>query len=459
MKGKLILLSSLVPVAVSAGTPAKNIKTPNVIYIMADDLGLGDLGCYGQRQIKTPAIDSLARGGMVFSQHYSGSTVSAPSRASLMTGKHTGHSTIRGNNGYRFPDGCQYDEPLTQEDVTLGDVFHSAGYTTACFGKWGMGGPGTAGAPEKKGFDKFFGYLSQLNAHRYYPQFLWDDTTKVKLDGKVYSHDLIMDKALDFIDNNSEKPFFIYLTPTIPHADMKIPDGELGEYENMFFETPFPGGGYTACAKPRATFAAMVSRLDRDVRRIMDLLHEKGIDDNTIIIFTSDNGTHAEGGHDPYYFASSGGFRGMKRDLYEGGIRTPFIVYWKDMIKGGSVSDHVSAFWDFMPTMCDVIGAQKPQGIDGMSYFNTLTGTLKQKSHDYLYFEFHEMGGRQAVIKDNWKLIKLNAKTPENSYYELYNLSADPTEQHNMAAQQSEKVEELNAIMRDARTENKIWNF
>lgn len=465
MNRNMIMLTTLIPFitygksSVASEITNNQTKQPNVIFILADDLGLGDLGCYGGRLIKTPAIDSLSKSGITFSQHYSGSTVSAPSRGSLLTGKHIGHAFIRGNGGRMFDDGNFYDESLPDAEITLGEIFKKAGYATACIGKWGLGGPATEGAPANQGFDTFFGYLSQRNAHRYYPQFLWDNTEKVVLDKKVYSHDLVMEKALDFVKDNNDNPFFLYLTPTIPHADLIVPEGELGEYENQFCEKPYREGGYVDCEKPRATFAAMVSRLDRDVARLVNLLEELGIDENTMIVFTSDNGTHSEGGHDPFFFASSGGFRGQKRDLYEGGIRTPFIVSWKGVVTPGRVSTHVSAFWDFMPTVCELIGVDTPEECDGISYLPELKNQSTQKTHPYLYFEFHEQGGKQAVIEGEWKLIRLNAQTPEKIVYELYNLSHDPTERRNMASQELTRVNNMIKIMDNARTENPIWSF
>ncbi|MDH6304189.1 arylsulfatase A-like enzyme [Parabacteroides sp. PF5-5] len=436
-----------------------NEQAPNVIYIMADDLGIGDLGCYGQRFIKTPAIDKLAANGIRFAQHYSGSTVSAPSRCSLMTGKHTGHSFIRGNKGVVSEEGDSFDYPLAANEITVGEIMKRKHYVTACIGKWGMGGPHTEGHPNSQGFDYFFGYLGQANAHRYYPRFLFENQTKVNLNKQVYSHDLIMGKVLDFIRENAGKPFFLYLTPTIPHADLIVPDDELGEYDGMFDEKPFPQGGYTAQPKPRATFAAMVSRLDRGVQQIMNLLESKGIAENTIVIFTSDNGTHIEGGHNPFAFNSSGGFRGHKRDLYEGGIRTPFIVSWPKKISKGLVSYHVSAFWDFLPTMCDLIGEQVPLGVDGLSYLPELTKSGEQKKHDYLYWEFHEEGGKQAVIKDNWKLITFNVNNPGKAYMELYNLNADPSEQLNAVTQYPEKVRELKTHIESAHSRSPLFPF
>lgn len=446
-------------VSVHGQKQSANTKTPNVIFILADDLGIGDLGCYGQEQIKTPAIDALAAQGMKFTQHYSGSTVSAPSRCVLLTGKHTGHSFIRGNKGYKAEDNRHYDLNLADQEVTLGEVFKTKDYTTACVGKWGLGGPSAEGHPNKQGFDYFFGYLGQGNAHSYYPIQLFENNEPVMLNHKVYSHDMIMDKALSFLENNTDKPFFLYLTPTIPHADLIVPNNELFDYDGKFQETPYPGPGYRPQEKPRATFAAMVTRLDRDVQRVVDLLEKKGILDNTMIIFTSDNGTHKEGGHDPNYFRSNGPFRGSKRDLYEGGIRTPYIVKCPGMIPAGTISYQVSAFWDLMPTMCELIGASVPNGIDGISYLPTLMGRGKQRQHDYLYFEFHEQGGKQAVIKDGWKLLHLQVNNTKKEHYELYNVNADPGEIADVLKQYPQKVQELKKIMQRARTSNDNWKF
>lgn len=459
MKQKIILSSVMLASSFQLNAQEKiEAAYPNVIYIMADDLGIGDLGCYGQKFIKTPAIDKLAANGMRFAQHYAGCTVSAPSRASLMTGMHTGHAYIRGNKSVTGSDNEPYDYPLADEQLTVGEIMKNKNYSTACIGKWGLGGPDSEGHPNKQGFDYFYGYLGQLHAHRYYPDFLFENNKKINLNKKIYSHDLIMGKALEYIEKNAEKPFFLYLSPTIPHADLIIPEGELGEYDGMFDEKPYKGG-YTAQDKPRATFAAMVSRLDRDVQRIMDLLERKGLAENTIVIFTSDNGTHREGGHDPFAFDSNSGFRGMKRDMYEGGIRTPFIVHWPAKIKPGAVSYHVSAFWDFLPTLCDLTNQSVPYGIDGISYLPALTGVNEQLKHEYLYWEFHEEGGKQAVLKDNWKLIKLQVNNPDKTRYELYNLNSDPTEILDVSKQYEDKVKELTLILNQAHIPNSIFSF
>ncbi|MFR9620109.1 MAG: arylsulfatase [Rikenellaceae bacterium] len=462
---KVALLSglALLPAMSCEAAPKKSdFGQPNVIFILVDDLGIGDLGCYGQEQIKTPGIDALAASGMKFTTHYSGSTVSAPSRCVLMTGKHTGNSYIRGNSGQTGKDGRKYDRDMIASEVTVAEIFKSKDYKTACVGKWGLGSPGGQGHPNKQGFDYFFGYLGQANAHYYYPDQLFENNDPVMLNHEVYSHDLIMEKALKFVEDNANDPFFIYLTPTIPHAELLVPEGELMGYEGKFLEIPYVNNkstGYCSQPQPRATFAAMVSRLDRDVQRLMDLLKEKGIDENTIVIFSSDNGTHREGGHLPEYFDSNGPFRGNKRDLYDGGIRTPFIVNWPAQIAPGSVSFHRSAFWDFLPTACDLIGADVPEGVNGISYLPTISGVGKQKAHDYLYFEFHEQGGKQAVVQGEWKLIRLDVNTPAKTRLELYNTSFDPGEASNVAAQYPEKVAELVKLMDSSRKTNPIFKF
>lgn len=465
MKKTLLMLSALPVTAVaqtssaqqtSNATASQDNRPVNVIYIMADDLGIGDLGCYGQKKIKTPTIDSLARAGVIFTNHYSGSTVSAPSRASLMTGRHTGHSPIRGNMGIKGSDGSEYDAPLPDSMVTLGEMFRSKGYATACIGKWGLGGPESEGAPLRQGFDRFFGFLSQLNAHHHYPQFLWDDSVKVMLGGKKYAQDLFIENALRFVEDNKERPFFLMFTPTIPHAGLEVPS--LGEYDGAFGDTPYKGGWYASVEQPRAAYAAMVTRLDSDIERLCRLLRKEGIADRTIIIFTSDNGCHIEGGNDPDFFNSSGGFRGRKRDLYEGGVRTPFVVSWPGVVEAGSVCDHVSAFWDFMPTMAELIGADIPAGCDGISYLPSLRGG-EQKKHGYIYFEFHEEGGKRSIMKDGWKLIELNAKDKSKHRYELYNLASDPMERHDMSVLRPDKVKQLIPILEQARTEHADWRF
>lgn len=433
---------------------------PNVVYIMADDLGIGDLGCYGQRQIKTINIDGIAQNGMKFMQHYSGATVSAPSRCALLTGKHMGHAAIRGNDKVEGSDGLLYETPLPAEEKTVADVFKSRGYATGCIGKWGLGGPGTEGMPNKHAFDYFYGYLGQRFAHSYYPEFLHENDEKIMLNGKFYSHDLMLEKALNFIDKNKTTPFFLYFSPTLPHADLDIMDEEMKKYEGEFCETPFGGRGYKEQRNPRAAYAAMVTYLDHSVGLIIDKLKEQGLYENTIIIFTSDNGVHAEGGHDPDYFDSNGPFRGHKRDLYEGGIRTPFVVQWPGVIPAGVITDHISAFWDFLPTISDLLQTKSPQGINGISYLPTLTGKGKQKKHDYIYYEFFEAGGKQSIMDlDGWKLIRLEVSTPAKTYEELYNIYRDPAETTNVIRQYPEIAKKLKEKIESQRTENSHFHF
>ena len=462
MNKTLVSTLLLVPVACQSENVQDNgkvpMQTPNIVYIMADDLGIGDLGCYGQQQIKTPSIDGLARNGMMFMRHYSGSSISAPSRCTLLTGKHTGHAAIRGNKPVTLADGEKYDTPLPAKEVTVAKLLKQKNYRTACIGKWGMGGPDSEGHPNRHGFDYFYGYLGQGHAHSYYPPFLFENNEKIMLEKKHYSHNLIVEKALDFIDKNAEHPFFLYFSPTIPHAELAVPEENMQQYEGQFQEKPFAGGHYCAQPKPRAAYAAMVTLLDTNVGQIIELLKRKGVYENTIIIFTSDNGVHKEGGHDPEYFNSNAGLRGIKRDFYEGGIRTPFIVEWPGMIAPGSRNQHVSAFWDFLPTVCDITGISTPHDIDGISYLPVLKG-LEQPEHDYLYYEFYEKQGTQAVIQDDWKLISLQVNAPKKTHYELYNLKTDPKEQHNVAVLHPDRVEQLKALIKQAHTKNPIFNY
>lgn len=471
----LMTLAAIAPLAAagkgkkSAPVPADTVgrNRPNIVFVLTDDLGIGDVGAYGQRTIPTPNIDSLARAGMQFMQHYAGTTVSAPSRAVLLTGKHTGHAGIRGNGERTLEDGTVYDYSLPAEEVTVAEILRSKGYTTGITGKWGLGGYPEEGGVGNQGFDYFFGHQAQLDAHHYYPKKLYENGTKIELDGTQYSDELTTQRALAFIDRSvaSGRPFFLEFATTLPHAELVLPEEERKPFEGRFLETPFEGNWYGAQSQPRAAFAAMVKRIDDNVGRLVAKLRETGQLENTIFIFSSDNGTHVEGGHDPNYFNSNSLYRGTKRDLYEGGIRTPFIVVWPGQIEPGSVSYHVSAFWDFLPTVCEIVGADVPRGVDGISMLPEWTGRGEQPKHDYLYFEFHEEGGKQAVIRDNWKLIRLDAKQLSKDRskvrYELYNLSRDPKELRNVAAEFPGKVVELQAIMDGARTEsrNPAWNF
>lgn len=444
-------------------------QKPNIVFILADDLGYGDIGPYGQQKIKTPNLDRLAKQGMCFTSFYSGTSVCAPSRAALLTGLHTGHTYIRGNKEIQ-PEG---QEPLADSVQSYAKMLQQAGYATGAFGKWGLGMVGTSGAPDKKGFDTFFGYNCQRQSHRYYPTHLWDNDRKVILEGnnlqqkKVYAPELIQEKTLAFIDANKNRPFFLFIPTVLPHAEVQGPeDAFYRQYEHSFSETPHKGndygpqasiGGYASVAKPRATFAAMVTRLDAYVGQVLDKLEELGLSRNTIVIFSSDNGPHTEGGADPAFFNSSGGFRGVKRDLYEGGIRVPFIVKWPGKVKAGSRTAQPAAFWDLMPTFLEIAGAPPAKATDGISILPTWLGKGRQKEHAYFYWEFHEGGGRQAVRAGKWKAVRLQVKKDPAGPLELYDLQQDPGEKQNVAAQHPDIIKKMDGYMRAAHVESPLF--
>jgi len=432
------------------------VDRPNIIFILADDLGYGDLGCFGQQTIQTPNVDRMAAEGMIFTDHYAGSTVCAPSRCCLMTGLHTGHAWVRGNARL----------PLRPADVTVAELLKQAGYATGIVGKWGLGEPETTGIPNRQGFDHWFGYLNQRHAHNYYPDYLWRNEEKVKLANEVrdvnppggvatkrvqYSHDLFTADALDFVTQHKNGPFFLYLAYTIPHANnearnegMEVPS--YGPYANE--DWPDPQKGH----------AAMISRMDGDIGRLLGRLKSLGIDDKTVVLFSSDNGPHKEGGADPQFFDSNGPLRGNKRDLYEGGIRVPLIARWPGQIAAGSGTNHVSAFWDFLPTCCDLAGVVPPEGIDGLSMAPTLLGKpQRQRQHPYLYWEFHEQGKKQAVRVGNWKAVRVNVAKKPDGPIELYDLEADLGEQENIADRYPEIVAQMTAIMAAAHTDSDNW--
>ncbi len=462
---------------------------PNIVYILADDLGYAELGCYGQEKIKTPSIDRLAREGMRFTQHYCGNAVCAPSRCVLMTGKHPGHAHVRNNRRAKLPRDLveQYgfdfmgQEPIPRVEVTLAEMLKQKGYATAAVGKWGLGNFGTTGDPNTQGFDLFFGYNCQAHAHSYYPAHLWRNGRKVPLDnhppvpghakmppdadptdpasyapfkGTDYSPDRMLAAALDFVRRNREGPFFLYFPSTIPHVALHIPDDELEPYLGKWEETPFLGNGYTPHMTPRAAYAAMISRLDKDVGRIMALLEELGLDRNTLVMFSSDNGTtHLEKEADYEFFESVGPLRGLKGSLYEGGIRVPMIARWTGRIEPGTTTDHVSAFYDVMPTVAEITGTEPPEGIDGISFAPTLLGRPgEQKQHEFLYWEFGGYGGQQAVRMGKWKGVRqqmLRRNNPDPLAIELYDLEADVGESCDLAAERPEVVDRIRKIMRD----------
>ena len=426
---------------------------PNIVFILADDLGYGDLGCFGQKSVGTPNLDRMAEEGMRFTQCYAGSTVCAPSRCTLMTGMHTGHCWIRGNANV----------PLRSEDTTVAELLKGVGYSTALIGKWGLGEPNTTGVPNRKGFDYFYGYLNQGHAHNYYPTYIWRNEEKVPLEGNVesehpgvskervqYSHDLFTKEALSWLDSRKkDEPFFLYLAYTVPHAN-----NERGSVEGDGMEVP-DYGPYADRDWPKAMKgrAAMVARLDRDVGTLLQRLRDLGLDKNTLVIFSSDNGPHREGGSNPEFFDSNGPLRGIKRDLYEGGIRVPTIARWPGRIAQGRVSNHPWAFWDFLPTAAELSGATIPAAIDGISIVPTLLGQDIQPKHDYLYWEFHEGGFFQALRMEDWKGLRGG----QDGIIELYDLSSDLSETHGLAAQRPEELSRMETCFAKARTENPHW--
>ena len=472
MKRIITTLALLLAVPLMAQT-----KHPNVIFVLADDLGYGDIEPYGQQIIKTPHLSQLANEGMKFTQFYTGTAVCAPSRASFMTGQTTGETHIRGNREVREPIDGQ--APILAGAPSVAQLFKQAGYRTSCFGKWGLGTPDSEGNPLKQGFDTFFGYNSQFRAHRRYPAYLWHDNEKVMIPEngnyerqEVYAEDLIQQHILQYIGaQTTDTPFFMWLTYTIPHAELVVPNDSIyQQYQHLpkrpykghdysgITDKPFGWAGYMSQPDTYGTYAAMVSRLDWYVGQIRKALKAKGLEDDTIIIFASDNGAHREGGADPKFFNSSAGLRGIKRDLYEGGIRTPYIVYWKDKIKAGSVSDHVGAFWDMMPTFAEITGQKLAATPHQVSFLPALLGK-KQKAHKYLYWEFHEEGGKQAVRYKHWKGVRLNVNKDKEAPIELYDLRTDPAEQHNLAEQYPKVVKKIKKIMSEAHTRSDLFPF
>lgn len=464
-----ILFLTLTLSAAKAVEPVR----PNIIFILADDLGYGELGCYGQKLIKTPRLDRMAEEGMRFTNFYAGSTVCAPSRCVLMTGLHMGHVHVRGNAS--GPDMAR--QSLRDEDVTVAEALKSTGYSTALCGKWGLGDEasgGQAGLPRRQGFDHFFGYLNQVHAHNYYPEFLWRNEEKVPLRNIVqpvdrvhggfrggwatkkidYSHDLFVDDAMAFIKEQAKQPdnpFFLYLALTIPHANNEATRGtgngqevpDYGIYADKDWKDQDKGQ------------AAMVTRMDADVGRILDLLDELQIDQNTVVMFSSDNGPHNEGGHTVERFDPNGPLRGMKRDLYEGGIRVPMIVRWPGTVPAGTVSDHVGYFGDLMATCGELSGVMIPGNLDSISFAPTLTGqAAKQQAHEYLYWEFYERGGKRAVRSGKWKLI--NNAWP-NGKLELYDLSADLSEANDISGAHPDVVKKLSGYIQEAHVPHPNW--
>lgn len=454
---KLTLLACLLPLLIS---PATATPLPNIIYILADDLGINDFGCYGQKIMKTPRIDQMAAEGMQFFEHYSGSTVCAPTRSCLMTGQHTGRTRVRGNGPAH----------LKPEDVTLAEVLKTKGYTTACIGKWGLGEANSPGIPNKQGFDFFYGYLNQGRAHRFYPEWVWRNQEKVEYPNNpkkrhTYVHDKFTEESLTWIEAQSEKkkPFFLYLPYTLSHVDLDVPEDSMEPYyktikeKGPYVNKNYPKG-YRNHPTPRACFAGMTSRLDRDVGRILDRVDELGIGKDTLVLFSSDNGPTPAGGADPNFFDGNGIFRGIKRDLYEGGIRVPLLVRWPGTIQAGSKSHHISAHWDVLATFAEMTGATPPDHHTGISFFPTLVGKHNQPQHDYLYWEFYERGGKQAIRKGDWKAVRLNRHKGAGTW-EIYNLAKDPGEKKDLGKKQAKKQAEFNEIAKAASSGNEFFQW
>ena len=446
------------------GARRKPAAQPNIVFILADDLGYNELGCYGQRKIRTPNLDRLAAEGMRFTDHYSGSPVCAPSRCTLMTGYHTGHAYVRGNLGR--PRIGQL--PIPGETVTLAELLKKEGYRTAAAGKWGLGGPGTTGHPNQQGFDHWFGYLDQWNAHSHYPDYMWRNTKKIILEKNVggkqvqYSHDLFTEEALTFLRASAGRgPFFLYVPYAVPHVSLHVPADSLAEYEGKWPETPYKGGHYSGHPTPRAAYAAMITRMDRDVGRIVALVKELGVERDTLVVFTSDNGPTYAGGADSAFFESAGPLRGLKGSVYEGGIRVPMIARWTGRIEPGSTSRLPCAFWDWLPTFMDLAGAadRTPKGIDGVSIAPTLLGRSGQKRREYLYWEHHPGRGMQAVRMGSWKGVRLNARAGAGAPIQLYNLDSDVGEQKDVAAEHPDLVKKIAAVMDGGRTESPYYTF
>jgi arylsulfatase A-like enzyme len=477
---------------ISGCTPSRDKeKCPNILYILADDLGYAELGCYGQERVETPNLDRLAAGGMRFTQHYAGAPVCAPSRCVLLTGLHTGHAQIRGNDEWSArgdvwnyeamekDPGLEGQRPLKAGTTTIGTLLQEAGYRTGIVGKWGLGGPLTEGIPNRQGFDFFYGYNCQRQAHTYFPVHLWKDTTKVMLDNKTvpphtglpegadpnepesyadfwlneYASELMQQEVIRFIRENRDGPFFLYYANPIPHNPLQAPKRWVDHYVEKFGdEEPYPGDrGYFPHRYPHAAYAAMVSYLDEQVGEIVQTLKELGLYEHTLILFSSDNGPTWSGGADSPWFDSARPFKSErgwgKGNLTEGGIRVPMIAQWPGKIKAGTETDHISAFYDVLPTLCDVAGIYKPENIDGISFLPVLLGEGTQEEHAFLYWEFPASGGQQAVRMGKWKGIRKNIFR-DSLQVQLYNLEVDIRELHDVSARYPEMTRKMEDIFR-----------
>ncbi len=437
---------------------------PNIILIVADDLGYGELGCFGQDKIKTPHLDQLAGEGMKLTQFYSGQAVCAPSRCVLMTGKHTGHAYIRSNREVK-PEG---QLPIPDDSYTIAEMMKQQGYATGAMGKWGLGPVGSSGDPNNQGLDLFFGYNCQRHAHNYYPRYLYKNEEKIPLPGndrgltgERYAADEMIVEALDFIRQNKDHPFFLYYPTPVPHLALQVPEDSMEQYIGKWDDPAYDGSdGYLPHPTPKAAYAGMISRMDRDIGRMMKLLEELGLDENTLVLFTSDNGATHLKGPGVEFFNSNGGLRGKKGSLYEGGIRVPTIARWKGKIVPGTQTNHTSAFWDIMPTLADIAGGKAAEDTDGISFAPTLLGEGKQKEHDYLYWEFPSYGGQQAVRMGDWKGIRQNLQRKQgDKSWQLYNIKNDRNETTDVVNEHPEIIRQIKQIAASARVPSEEFPF
>jgi arylsulfatase A len=445
-------------------------RKPNIILIMADDLGWQELGCYGQEKIKTPSIDQLAREGMKFTQCYCGAPVCAPSRCNLMTGKHGGHAYIRSNREIKNPEKGIFggQTPLPAEEPGIAKTLKAQGYATGCFGKWGLGPVGTSGDPLKQGFDRFFGYNCQRHAHNLYPKYLVSDSENVTLEGntrgvtgKVYAPARIADEVLNFVKANKSNPFFLYYPTVLPHLPLQVPDEDIADYKGAWPETPYAGKSYQHHPTPKACYAAMITFMDKQVGRLITLLKELGIADNTIVLFTSDNGTTHLGKQADYsFFKSVGPLRGLKGSVYEGGIRVPLVARWPGKITAGTTSDHLVALYDMPATLAQIAGTSFDKETDGISILPALLGrNRKQKKHDFLFWDFAGYGGQTAVRVGKWKGIKRNLRKKPDAPLALYNLDDDIGEKNNVVKEHPKVAAKIEKIMLQERSIPAIKSF
>lgn len=465
MKLRLTLWFHVVALACAcsgASATKRPVRPPNIVLIVADDLGYGELGCYGQTKIRTPRLDALAAEGLRLTQFYAGAPVCAPSRCVLLTGKHNGHAAVRDNSEVK-PEGQM---ALPAAEITIAETLRDGGYRTGAFGKWGLGAPGSEGAPLAQGFEQFFGYLCQREAHNFYPDHLWRNDERVELvgnsrglTGQQYSHDLIVDEALAFVREHAQEPFFLFVPFTIPHLALQVPEDSLDEYRGLWEDPPYDGKkGYLAHPAPRAAYAAMVTRMDRDVGRIVDLVEQLGLGENTLILFTSDNGPTYDrlGGSDSEFFASAAGLRGLKGSVYEGGLRVPFIARWTGVTPAGSVSEQAVAAWDLFPTFCELARIAPPAGLDGLDVSAVLRGVAPPLERE-LYWELPSYaGGQQALRSGDWKCVRLGTKKG-GAPLELYHLGRDRAETANVADQHPRVVAELAARLETIRADHPLF--